>query len=836
MEDRNEEKSIQLISSPQEASFSKKINNKSQEGSPQAISQREIPIDVKKEENPPEKPIYLFHEHFSCSEHDHAPAHKEPQPPSKFQGEFWEADSYRYEFNFSVFVKSLTISIVDILGLKALLFLYQLISGSKFPNNFYRFGIINTFINLFGWINMALIIYSIYQKTFIYTDAKSLSYMVGLLFLSIIGAAEMSFINSKIPALLETVKLSGESCIKAGSLREVRIQDELKRTILRLNFDASSFFMSFIENTAANAALFPRKLQKDLDVIDTNWLAEDDLKFRHKSPPIRDLLDLRKRGNGKKEILKINEISERNERNGVNQINEGNERRFESIERQYEINERKYQTNGANVINERNGVNEKIFESNERQYETNEEKYQINGANERKYPINETNEIINEINERNRRIFEIIEGQSEVNERNYRINGTNEISETNERKYPINEANEKNEVNEISGIDGVEGITKEGDRLILDQEVRKSDLIATAVKFEYAVFIYKFLTEPSRYDGQKAYAYRYARDILEVYSPKYPYALFLTVVGVIGTIVVSFMKFDASDLNSSEDFVIGYLVKGALLFLNAIVTGATLYLISEGTNMIWNRLCFVKGLTELISEEKPPENTIFRKLNPMINIFDFESLRTWASLRMIFMNMNQKRLDSISLAISIIVTIQLTTISILGFFYFTATDPIQKAFFLQYIIFFGTPTIIYMIFVLLFISIGAQVNNQYQEHIYRLKTLKITIYKLFALYPTFTGPGRIQPSTYLYARGLRCLQQLFEGKRITPALLKENLEIINEAYDTIITELEVEEQHRPMTLLGIPMTDSFAGTVFGTILTVVMIPVGKYLAEITGWD
>jgi len=376
-------------------------------------------------------------------------------------------------------------------------------------------------------------------------------------------------------------------------------------------------------------------------------------------------------------------------------------------------------------------------------------------------------------------------------------------------------------------------IKEEEDRLVLDRPVRKEDLITEAVEFEDAVFNHKFLTKPCRYDENKAYGYTYAEKVLEAYKPRYRCFRFLIISALVGVVAMSYMKLDEATDESSESFVKRYVVKGGMLFLNVITSIIILDIVNGGAKILWTRLDFVKGMTELISEEKPLPESVFRKDCSMINIFDFESLRTWASLRMVFMNLNERRLEAISLAISIIVAVQLLTISVLGFFYFTAVEPEQKDFFLQYIIFFGAPTIVYMIFVLLFIYLGAQVNNQYQEHIYLLKSLKMTIYKLFTLYPIFNGEGCIKPTTYLYARGLRYLRKMYG--EVTAEVLDEKLGKISDAYEEVITELETEEQYYPLKILGIPMTDSFVTTVLGTIVGVVMIPVSKYLTEITGW-
>jgi len=154
-----------------------------------------------------EKPLYLFHEHFSCSDHDHGLNNNLEEAQQRQGFELWEADTYRYKFNLGVFIKALIISLVDISGLGIFVILYGWISRSKYVSNFYEIGFVNNYISIFGWINVIFVVYSIYERNFIYTEASCLMYMVGLLFLSIIGASLNSFINPKIPALLNTVDL-----------------------------------------------------------------------------------------------------------------------------------------------------------------------------------------------------------------------------------------------------------------------------------------------------------------------------------------------------------------------------------------------------------------------------------------------------------------------------------------------------------------------------------------------------------------------------------------------------------------------------------------------------
>ncbi len=136
-----------------------------------------------------EKPTYLFHEHYGCSDHDH-----EPNDSQRENSELWEADTYRYEFQLAIFIKSWIISLIDISGLGLFVMAYGCISGSKFVENYYDTGLMNNLINLFGMINTVFLIYSLWTRNFVYQDANSLSYLVGLFFFSIISASVNSFL------------------------------------------------------------------------------------------------------------------------------------------------------------------------------------------------------------------------------------------------------------------------------------------------------------------------------------------------------------------------------------------------------------------------------------------------------------------------------------------------------------------------------------------------------------------------------------------------------------------------------------------------------------------
>jgi len=607
----------------------------------QLVPQQNHQVNINQILPPEQKRIKLFHQNFSCSEHDHDPNNL--QIPERGNFEPWEADTYRYEFNLPMFIQSLFLFLIDVSGLGFITFLYDLIFRSNFLHNLYNIGIVNLFLNKLGMVNTLFLIYSILQRNFVYTDANSLSYIVQLVFYSIMGAALNSYINSKIPPLMHQTKFSTQSLLSTGAFfHDYDGDEEFKRTVLRLNFDASSFFMTFLDKT-------------------------------------------------------------------------------------------------------------------------------------------------------------------------------------------------KEEFNREPGPNYPATMQEEGDKLVLvlDEGSSKEDLAFYSLEFEDAVFNYKFLRKPSRFDQNKAYGFRYAQKILKTNPRKSRGFYFIVVFAVIGLIALNFLRLDGAK-HDSESFIQKYLVGGAVLLLNIAVTVGIISVMIIGADVLWTRLEILKGMAELISEEQPAEGSVFRKDCSMINILDAESLRTWAGLRRIFMNMYQRRLDSIGLAISLIVAIQAIIIVVLGFFYFTAVDSTQKDFFLQYIIFFGAPAIFYMTFVLLFIYVGSKVNNQYQEHIHLLKKLKTAIVKLFALYPNFNGVGSVQPTTYLYARGVRYLNQSFGDQEVTQELLDERLEKISNAYEEVITDLENEEQYSPLKILGIPMTNSLVTTIFGFIVTVVMAPVTKYITEITG--
>jgi len=526
-----------------------------------------------------------------------------------------------------------------------LTWIYQCFSSSKFIVNFYGSGSVSIIIVLFGMVNSFVLGYGIWKKSmFFYTDANCLSYVLGLVFLSIIGASLNGYIHKKIPRLLETVELSGKSEeVVAPLFVDLTTKEELKRTILRLNFDASSLFMSFLENVGDQ---FKRKIQEQPD-----------------------------------ENIEVHE-----------------------------------------------------------------------------------------------------------------------------------------------------------DRLISSKPVNPADIIAEAVDFEDSVFNHKFLRNPSRHDKFKSHGYTYAERIVEQFDDSYGRVYLLILFGfvLINKVGISFLKLDFEEVHT-EGYFRRYIMTGFWMLLNAVVTLVIFIIVYEGVQLLLIRLNHVEGMKELISLSKPDPASLFRKDCSMINIFDFESLRTWASLRMVFMNMNERRLESTSLAVSIILGLQLLIILTLGFFYFTVVDDTQKERYLHYVMFFGAESAIYIIASLLFVWIGSQVNKQYQEHIYVLKEHKTNIYTLFKLYPIMAGDDGIQPSTYIYARGVKHLRRAFGDQEVTPEALGEKLSSITDAYDTIIAELETEEQNFPLKILGVPMTDSFVTTIVGTIFTIAAIPITKYLSDLTGW-
>jgi len=529
---------------------------------------------------------FFFHRHFNCSRHAHVGNALKAK-----DSEYWEADTYNYVFSFEIFTKFLVFCLLNICGLKPLVWIYTCFSKSKFISNFSSKlgpGILYI-ISTFGYVNTFLLGFCFWERSFIYADANFLNYLLGLLFVSVIGACISAYTNKKIPSLINTVDLSEVSVydITATTIN-LNSTRELKRTILRLDLDASLFFMEFLENVD--------------DVF-------------HKKKGISDYLH--------------------------------------------------------------------------------------------------------------------------------------------------------------------RGISLNDDILVSSNPIRLCDLISQAQHFEESVFDYNFKNS-SRFDDEKSFGYTFAQEILSSFS-NYNFSegwILLFGFLFLNQIVLSFLRLDFEQVHSEGIFK-KYVMAGIWMLFSAFFSLFISLTVVQGVELLQIRLLCLEKMEKLISYRRSPEELM---LNPMINIFDFASLRTWASLRMVFMKFNEQRLESLSLAISIILGAELIIITIFGFFYFSTPSSVDKDYYLRYVIFFGAESALYIIISMIFVYIGAQVNNQYQNHIYLLKNLKSNICTIFQLYPTWIGPKAVQPNTYLYTKGLKNLKSLFDTN-ITPTELNEKLHLIIDLHE-----------------------------------------------------
>jgi len=363
-------------------------------------------------------------------------------------------------------------------------------------------------------------------------------------------------------------------------------------------------------------------------------------------------------------------------------------------------------------------------------------------------------------------------------------------------------------------------------------QVSKSDLIAEAYEFEEVVFDYKYLTKKHRNYEHRVYAYTFAESLVENFPKGYgDFLKFMIFISVfVGRSVIIFLE----QYKEDESFVTNVKIWGhnfGWLLENGINLILVFKVLSQAIKLLLFRARYLEMLNEMIAPGKYGDPLGFDKQYTTLNILDPKSLRAWAILRKIFMNLNEQRLKALTLAASIILIIQVSVIGVLIVLYIRAFAFQEQNIFLSWIVLLIGPSFLYAVMVLIFVWIGVKVNNQFQTDIYNLRQIKTTALSILQFSPDMISSEQaLHPSTFVYTEGFKYLKSKFDSSdpEKFEKEVKDRRDELVMTYDSLIEELEAEEKHNPLKLLGVPMNRELMGYIIKSLTIAVLIPlIGK---------
>ena len=342
-----------------------------------------------------------------------------------------------------------------------------------------------------------------------------------------------------------------------------------------------------------------------------------------------------------------------------------------------------------------------------------------------------------------------------------------------------------------------------------------SSLMYEYVEAEKAFFAHKYLEGESRLDKDKSYGdtYELALNLAKNCGDMnyYSFLLFVLLYPLLPS------AFDATNKSTTWYGILGwyFLCLIPIVFLGLIIF--------QGLSEIQTTNTLMKILSKKIALERQTAHNI-DKLEPTFDIFDYATLRSWAALRKIFIHLYDRDIRTMSLSISLVISFQAIGMLVIIFLYLGVIQPDGHNHTHFYVVF-GLESSIYLVLLLLLTLKGAELNGYFSSHRELLRANKDVVVTVGRLYPTLIGNDPVVPATYIYAEGFKRLYREFR-EDYSPEVMSQKIDMLANTYDSMIEDLEYEEEFRPFRLLGITANNGFitAQVIALVALVVAVIP------------
>ena len=183
------------------------------------------------------------------------------------------------------------------------------------------------------------------------------------------------------------------------------------------------------------------------------------------------------------------------------------------------------------------------------------------------------------------------------------------------------------------------------------------------------------------------------------------------------------------------------------------------------------------------------------------------TLKTWINLRKIIINTYNRELSTVTWSISVIMAFQAIGVICIIFTKLGIIRFIKFEDYIPYYIAFGIECSVYLIVLLIFTLKSAALNGYFVSHRTLLRANREVVVMLFRLYPSLVGENPMLPSTYIYTEGFDRLKREF-GEQYSQEDMKTRLDVLTDTFDSMIDELDHEENFNPFKLLGFAVTSN----------------------------
>jgi len=373
-----------------------------------------------------------------------------------------------------------------------------------------------------------------------------------------------------------------------------------------------------------------------------------------------------------------------------------------------------------------------------------------------------------------------------------------------------------------------------GGQIYYSETLNEEDILNTAMRFEKAVFQKKCLLRETRFDQDKLYGYSLACSLLEKtkQAGSQEWKFGLTVLGMAqATIVFSTIDFDKNIIEVLET---GWKVFALAVVYFVILLYSIFHIINVLNTSVWNlkqREVLMDEMAKLISYEKRKKSKENNEAPyPNIDIFDDMSLKTWISLRKVFMHYGDRQMETIGLILTLFVGLNLLgLVFLLMESWFDIYHVFNKSL-LDMFKMVGYNCCVLVIFICRIMLSGASLNRQYRQHRELITKNRSLVISLFRSYPKYIGEKPLKPESFFEVEGLRLLKEEF-GEDYSKEKLKERLAVLTETYDDILKELTFEETHYPFKIMKVPITFALIKTLLTSIFSGSVAFLIKYISN-----
>jgi len=374
-----------------------------------------------------------------------------------------------------------------------------------------------------------------------------------------------------------------------------------------------------------------------------------------------------------------------------------------------------------------------------------------------------------------------------------------------------------------------------GGEVYYSEKVPEDQLLKTAIKFEKAIFQKKCFERETRFDKENLYGYNLACSLLAKTKQgrSQEWNFWLTLLGMAQALIVfSTSNFDGS---LTELLKTGFAVFGMALVCFLILLFSIFHIIKVLNTSISNlkqRNELMDLMGKLVSHhnvQKRAKKGEEKDLGyPNMNIFDDMSLKTWISLRKIFMHYGDRQMETIALILTLFVGANVSGFIILALEYLGSYH-----IFNQYLLeMFKVSTCSFGllgIFICRIMYLGASLNSKYRKHKELITKNRALVISLFRSYPNYIGEKPLKPESFFEVEGLRLLKREF-GENYSKETLKERLEMLTETYDDILKEVDFEENHYPFKIMRVSITFRLIKTLATGVLSATVGYIIKHLS------